>query len=133
MVRMVRLMKYSKATNYALHIVQALYRIPVGESRTVSDLVAGQEVSPTYLSKILTKLSKADILEAVSGVKGGYRINQSFGDITMLDVIHAIEGSSSMFNCSPSHGPNCTIYQIMLESENRMEEYLNSIKIKDIS
>ncbi len=125
-------MKYSKATNYALHVVQLLYKNGDEEAMSVSKIAGELQVAPSYLSKILATLVKQGILEAVSGVNGGYRINASHDKITMLDVIHAIEGSQSMFDCDPKHGPNCTIYQKMKESETQMEAFLSSIYISDL-
>lgn len=125
-------MKYSKATNYALHVVQRLYREDNQASMSVTAIAEAIHVAPSYLSKILTNLVKANILEAVSGTNGGYCINKQRDAITMLDVIHAIEGKQSMFTCAPEHGPNCLIYQKMQESEVQMESFLANIKISDL-
>ena len=48
-------MKYSNATNYALHTMVQLIRLPSEQAIGVQELAAAQKLSPTYLSKILTK------------------------------------------------------------------------------
>lgn len=62
-------MKFSKATDYALHtmlfLTAATPQKPVG----VQQLAKRQNVSPTYLSKILTKLVKAGMIESITGGK----------------------------------------------------------------
>ena len=54
-------MKYSKATNYALHSMVHLAMASNNEAVRVEDLAKHKRLSPTYLSKILTKLSKAGL------------------------------------------------------------------------
>ena len=70
------MMKYSKATNYALHTMVFLTRNPKGKSMSVESLAEIQKLSPTYLSKILTKLVKAGLIESNPCVNGGYRISK---------------------------------------------------------
>ena len=125
-------MKYSKATDYALHtmlfLTAATPKKPVGVQR----LAEQQKVSPTYLSKILTKLVKAGMIESITGVNGGYRLKRNWEDISFLDIIHAIEGSASVFDCSVDHGPDCPIQKVVLAAEEKMEEHLRNQKISDL-
>ncbi|TYR80659.1 Rrf2 family transcriptional regulator [Priestia megaterium] len=126
-------MKFSKATNYALHtmlmLVVASPTKPVG----VQQLAEDQGVSPTYLSKILTKLVKGGLIVSVSGANGGYRLSKKKDEITFLDILHAIEGNTSLFECHFDHGPECLIQQVMTEAESKMEEHLKSTKIVDLA
>lgn len=126
-------MKFSKATNYALHtmlmFVAASPIKPVG----VQQLAEAQGVSPTYLSKILTKLVKAGMIESVSGANGGYRLPRNKDEITFLDIIQAIEGSASLFDCDVEHGPECLIQKVMVEAEDQMEQHLKKTKIVDLA
>lgn len=64
-------MKYSKATNYALHTMLFLVAHTPDKPIGVQQLAERQNVSPTYLSKILTKLVKAGLIESTSGANGG--------------------------------------------------------------
>ncbi|RXZ83237.1 Rrf2 family transcriptional regulator [Paenibacillaceae bacterium] len=124
-------MKYSKATNYALHTMMFLATAP-DKQIGVQQLADKQGVSPTYLSKILTKLVKSGLIESSSGANGGYRMKRSNEDVSFLDVIHAIEGTASLFNCS-LHGnqsSECLIQKEMVEAERKMEEHLRNQKIQ---
>ncbi|KOP82682.1 Rrf2 family transcriptional regulator [Cytobacillus solani] len=130
-------MKYSRATNYALHTMVYLTLQPKGKTIGVEQLAKIQNLSPTYLSKILTKLVKAGLIESIPGVKGGYSIVRQSNEITFLDVIHAIEGKTSLFNCSFDHedlqNGDCLIENVMIEAEKKMKEELNSRLILDIA
>ncbi len=93
-------MRYSNATNYALHTIVHLMLQPGGSSMGVQELAEMQNLSPTYLSKILTKLTKAGLIESTPGAKGGYKISRRKDEISFLDVINATEGDTSLFDYS---------------------------------
>ncbi|OAH57765.1 MULTISPECIES: Rrf2 family transcriptional regulator [Bacillaceae] len=131
-------MKYSKATNYALHTMVYLTLTPKGKSIGVEQLAKMQNLSPTYLSKILTKLVKAGLIESNPGVNGGYSLVRQSHDISFLDVIHAIEGQTTLFSCSLEHGElfrneDCLIENVMIDVENKMKDELNKKYIIDIA
>jgi len=125
-------MKYSKATNYALHTMLHLVASPPDKPVGVQRLAEAQGVSPTYLSKILTKLVKAGLIESASGANGGYRLLRRSIDINFLDIIHAIEGTASLFDCALDHPSTCLIQQVMVEAEEKMEQHLRDKKLSDL-
>ncbi|MBW7475312.1 RrF2 family transcriptional regulator [Paenibacillus oenotherae] len=126
-------MKFSKATNYALHTMLFLAAAAPDKHIGVQPLAERQEVSPTYLSKILTKLVKAGMIESASGANGGYRLKRNWEDISFLDIIHAIEGTASLFDCDFNHGTECLIQKVMVEAEEEMETYLKNKKMADLA
>lgn len=125
-------MKYSKATNYALHTMLFLAMDTPDKPVGVHQLAEKQKVSPTYLSKILTKLVKEGMINSSSGAHGGYTLSQNWEDISFLDIIHAIEGKSSLFDCCLNSEPECVIKAAMFSAEEKMEEELRNRKISDL-
>ncbi len=114
-------------------------------SRDLADL---QGISPTFLSKIFTKLEKAGIVRATEGVRGGYALAMSPGDISVLDVVDAIEGDKPLFDCQDIRGRcavfgerapgwatagTCSIHAVMLRAETAMRETLASQSLADIA
>ncbi|HEX4205440.1 MAG TPA: Rrf2 family transcriptional regulator [Ktedonobacteraceae bacterium] len=127
-------MKYSQATNYALHTMLYFVALPPGTTVGVQQLAEFQELSPTYLSKILTRLVKAGLIESTPGVNGGYMLLRDKEELSFLEVIHAIEGTASLFHCSvgPHHNPACLIQGVMLNAEQQMEDYLKERKLVEL-
>lgn len=125
-------MKYSKATNYALHTMLYLCSVSSDKPAGVQQLAQKQGVSPSYLSKILTKLVKAELIESSSGANGGYRLKGRKEDISFLDIIHAVEGSASLFECCGSEDSRCVIQQVMLAAEEAMERHLENTKMIEL-
>lgn len=126
-------MKYSKATNYALHTMVFLLLIPEGSTIGVQSLAEIQNLSPTYLSKILTKLAKGGLIESTPGVNGGYQISKPKNEISFLDVIKTIEGYSNLFHCSLNHHENCLIENVMVKAEQNMNGELAHQYLIDIA
>ena len=125
-------MKYSKATNYALHTVMFMIGQDQTEKLSVQKLAEHFKVSTTYLSKILTQLVKAGIIESTSGVNGGYVLSKKVEDISFLDVINAIEGSGAFFKCEFQES-NCLILKSMIEAESLMLKYLQDKKLYEVA
>ncbi|WP_240417880.1 Rrf2 family transcriptional regulator [Paenibacillus periandrae] len=125
-------MRFTKATNYALHTMLMLVAASSVKPIGVQQLAESQNVSPTYLSKILTRLVKAGMIESVSGANGGYRLSRKKDDITFLDIIHAIEGNASLFECDFVHGDECLIQAVMKDAEEKMERHLKQTKLVDL-
>ncbi len=126
-------MKYSQATNYALHTMLYMVALPLGTTIGVQQLAELQELSPTYLSKILTKLVKAGIIESTPGINGGYRLIRNKADLSFLEVIHAIEGTASFFHCGSSEAhQGCLIQGVMAQAEQQMEDYLKERKLVEL-
>jgi len=126
-------MKYSKATNYALHTMLFLAASNSDKPVGVQQLSKWQNVSPTYLSKILTKLTKEGMIHSSSGAHGGYTLQEKWEDLTFLDIIQAIEGTASLFDCCHNHKQGCLIQETMITAEVQMEEVLKNRKLSSIA
>ena len=91
-------MKLSRLTDYAVILLTKLSFAndePASAARLSEDLMLPQ---PT-VSKLLKMLTKADLLTAQRGAAGGYRLSRGAGDISIGDVIAAIEGPLALTAC----------------------------------
>jgi Rrf2 family protein len=124
-------MKYTKATNYALHIMAFIIAQDGKENISLQPLAKHLEMSPSYLSKILTQLVKADLIQSAPGVNGGYSLRKKREAITFFDVVQAIEGSGALFTCEMNE-EECNLQKVMREAEQRLEGYLQSKTIYEV-
>lgn len=122
-------MKYTKATNYALHIMAFFVKQDERENLSLQPLANHMNMSPTYLSKILTQLVKADLIQSAPGMNGGYSLRKPKEEISFFDVIQAIEGSGALFTCEMSDQGDCMMEKVMREAENHMVTYLKEKKL----
>lgn len=127
-------MKFTKAANMGLHVMVYFAQNDQSEDNlSIHDVANKFEVSPSYLSKILTQLAKANLISSVSGVKGGYRLKMSPVEISFLDVIHAIDGFPDEVSCLANNQHSCPISQIINDGEAKMWEYFASVKLSQLS
>ena len=68
------------------------------------ELAQFQGISPTFVAKIFPKLEKAGIVSASEGVRGGYVLARSPKDISILEIVEAIEGEKPLFDCQEIRG-----------------------------
>jgi Rrf2 family protein len=124
-------LKYTKATNYALHIMAYIISREDSANLSLQPLASHMNISHTYLSKVLTQLVKAGLIQSTPGMNGGYCLWKKKEDISFWDVTQAIEGSASLFTCEMGE-EKCRLQQVMREAESCMESYLKDKKLYDV-
>ena len=92
------------SVEYGLHCLLWLVD-PMAGPASSRDLAELQGVSPSFIAKIFPRLEKAGIVEASEGVRGGYRLARPANEITVLDVVDAIEGKKPLFDCQGNSRP----------------------------
>ncbi|TVT27776.1 Rrf2 family transcriptional regulator [Salinicoccus cyprini] len=126
-------MKFSKGTDYALHAMAYLvWQKDSTDKLPVQELAQKLDVSSTYLSKILARLVKRKYIIATSGAKGGYSLPANWKEISVYDVIVAIDGEPTLFEDSFNHGSECKIQRLMMEVETDMIQALKNRSIEQL-
>jgi Rrf2 family iron-sulfur cluster assembly transcriptional regulator len=125
-------------TDYALRLMSLLAAENGDQPKSVSTRVLSKqsEVSYEFACKILQKLHEADLIESVMGPKGGYRLSKSSKDISLLDVISAVQGPLSVNDCLLGNGccsrkDNCPISGKMEELQKQMDDFLSRITLEE--
>ncbi len=86
-------MKLSVKSDYAARAVLGLARhYPRPDSLTMDQLAEEQGLPPKYLPQILLELKAKGILRSVRGMAGGYLLARAPAEITMADVLEAVDG-----------------------------------------
>lgn len=99
------IMRISEGVEWAAHCCLLLDWMGRGDPETAEPvptarLAAGYGLPPAYLNKQLQPLVKAGILTSTAGKKGGFRLAKRLADITLMDVLTAIEGPDEAFQCA---------------------------------
>ena len=93
-------MQLGEGVEWATHCCTVLALMPPGNTMPAARLAEFHGVAPSYLAKHLQALAQAAIVESVAGRKGGYRLARPASDITLLQVVEAVEGNEPAFRCS---------------------------------
>ena len=139
-------MQMNAGVEWALHTCLNLGWIEEesGEGAPAGRLAAFYDLPPAYLGKQLQALVKAGILTSTSGPRGGFRLARRLEDVTVLDVVMAIEGRTSAFECAqilhdgPGANPAadyrsaCVISQSMTRADLAWRRELASETIADV-
>src|SRR6478672_3284018 len=89
-------MRLSARVDYALRAMAELAASPA-ESRTVDGLAKAQAIPAKYLEAILGALRRSGLLRSQRGPDGGYRLARPTAEISIADVIRAIDGPLATF------------------------------------
>jgi Rrf2 family protein len=99
-------MQITRQADYAVRAV--LYLARNGEQRAATSQVAQeQRIPPSFLAKIISQLSIAGLLHTSRGARGGVTLAREPGDISLLEVIEAIDGPIQLNECV-GDGGSCT-------------------------
>jgi Rrf2 family protein len=85
-------MKLSRATGYALQLLVLLARQPDGRGATLTALAVPRGLPVSFLANVSAALVRAGILESWTGGGGGSSLARRAEDVTLLDVIEAVDG-----------------------------------------
>lgn len=140
----------SAGVEYGLHCLLFLTEAAPGgvPEASVRDLAELQGVPADYVAKLFTKLHKAGLVIATEGAKGGFALARPANQISVLDVVTAIDGDKSLFECrevrtrcavfgetAPTWATSgvCSIHAVMQNAEKRMHEALASQSLQDLA
>jgi len=93
-------MKMSEGVEWGLHCCLTLAWLASEGPVPTSTLAAAFDVPPHYLNKFLQALVRAGVLTSVAGARGGFRLARSPRDVSLLDIVMAIEGDDWAFRCT---------------------------------
>lgn len=111
------------------------------EPKNVDVLSKELGISKSFLAKILQNLAKHDIVTSHRGVNGGFALNRSYDQITILEITKAAEEKiPSVFECAPSEescpsdkAALCAIWPLLNNLQTKINDFLNELTLKDIA
>lgn len=127
------LIQFTQATNIGLNVAVYLAQQEKGQNVSMKVLARRFAVSPTYLSKIMTRLVKAGLTRANPGVKGGYQLAQAGDEITFAMVIDALAGRPQIDDPLDDTGNHCEIAATIQTAEDAMWQVLQAKRISDVT
>lgn len=96
------------ATDYAIRAMIQLASLPSGGSALRTEISDRQAVPSYFMAKVLRRLVDAGLLRSTRGVRGGFSLSRPATEITMLDVVEAIEGPIALTRCA-TDPPDCPV------------------------
>jgi Rrf2 family transcriptional regulator, iron-sulfur cluster assembly transcription factor len=118
-------MKLTRGGEYGIRGVLYLAQQEEGKVSMLSAIAKTQDVPPRFLAKIFQALAKAGVVRSHRGAKGGFSLAKAAQDITIKDVIEAVEGPIQLNICLVAPGECnrdslCPIHTVWEEAQEKM-------------
>jgi Rrf2 family protein len=84
--------RISAKSDYAIRAMSVLAVQPAGEAARAEDVAVAQDIPLNFLLGILRELRNAHLVRSVRGREGGYLLSRPAAEITLADVIRAVDG-----------------------------------------
>jgi Rrf2 family protein len=93
-------MKLPESTEWVLHATASLAQLDHGVTASAAQLAEHYGVPVAYLAKQLQALVRAGLLSGTTGPRGGFRLARPAGQITLLQIVEAVDGGSPFYTCN---------------------------------
>ena len=131
-------MKLTRGGEYGIRGVLYLAQQDNGKVSMLSAIAKGQDVPPRFLAKIFQALAKAGVVRSHRGAKGGFSLARPAAEITIKDVIEAIEGPIHLNVCLVGPGECnrekiCPMHSVWEEAQEKMVGVLSRANFADLA
>ncbi len=130
-------MKFSTRSTYGLRALLVLACDYQNGPTLLRDVAQRQQLPTTYLEQLMVPLRKSGLLSATRGVNGGYQLARSPEEITLADVLTALEGPFELVECKSIANCNiapcsCALKQVMDGANTLLTDYFTQITLAEL-
>ena len=123
---------------YALRVMVYLAQRGSEEYIPLKEIAENEGISQKYLESIMTTLSKGDLVDALHGKGGGYRLNRPAADYTVGSILKLTEGSLNVASCTAqgaaacSRSTCCNTLPMWERLDKMIDDFFEGITLEDI-
>ena len=124
-------MQITRQADYAVRAVLYLSRLGDDQRAATSQIAQEQQIPPSVLAKIVSQLSVAGLLQTSRGARGGVSLARSPEQISLLEVVEAIDGPILLNECVDENGAcnfgdDCPMKPVWCDAQAELVERLRS-------
>lgn len=128
-----------RLTTKGRYAVTAMLDLALNEGRGPIRLAAISErqcISLSYLEQLFSHLRRQELVRSVRGPGGGYRLNKAAEEISVADVISAVNEDTDATRCGGKgdcqDGDICLTHHLWMDLSDRIREFLSDISLADL-
>ncbi len=130
-------MELTKRADYAVRAMLALARAPEGQLLSVRRIAEEMSIPVRFLPQVMGDLTAAGLVRAETGRAGGYSLSRSAGDVSLLDIVEAVEGDSRRRTCVLRGGPcgldgHCDVHDVFFAAQDAMLGTLAAARLSQL-
>lgn len=126
--------KLSTKGRYAVMAMVDLARHAQAKPVSLSDIATRQEISLSYLEQLFARLRRAGLVKSVRGPGGGYRLARAMDEITVADIIIAVDEPMDATQCGGKENCHddhvCMTHHLWSNLNQRIYAYLDSVSLE---
>ena len=131
-------MQLSMGIEYAIHGLVYLDRAGGEQPILLEEIASAIKVPKEYMRKIFQMLTRGGLLVGRRGVGGGYRLARPAEELTLRDVVEAVEGSLPLYGCLHMRrhcelALTCPVQKAFDAAREKMAEVLQDTTIRDLT
>lgn len=133
-------MKLAAKARVAVTGMADLAAFGAGEPVSLSAVAERQRLSLAFLEQIFGKLRRAGLVESRRGAQGGYVLGRAPHDISLADIVAAVEEEVRSTACQPGSGLGCTgtsarclTHKLLNELDQHIDSFLTRHTLADVS
>ena len=124
-------MQITRQADYAMRAVIYLSELGPNQRAATSQIADEQHIPPSFLAKIVSQLSVAGLLQTSRGARGGVSLARSADEISLLEVIEAIDGPILLNECVAdsgvcTFGETCAIRPVFCDAQAELVSQLSN-------
>ncbi|MEN6482606.1 MAG: Rrf2 family transcriptional regulator [Anaerolineaceae bacterium] len=124
-------MQITRQADYALRAMLFLAKLEPTSRAATSQIAEEQHIPPSFLAKIISQLSIAGLIHTSRGARGGVLLARPPEDISILEVIEAIDGPIALNECTHvkggcTFGDECPLKPLWCDTQNELVEKLKN-------
>jgi Rrf2 family protein len=124
-------MQITRQADYALRAMIYLANMEPTRRAATSQIAEIQHIPPSFLAKIISQLSIAGLIHTSRGARGGVSLSRSPEEISVLEVVEAIDGPIALNECTVSEGAcifgeDCLIRPIWCDAQSELVDRLRT-------
>lgn len=129
-------MKLTRASSYALHAMAYMAGQKKPDNPVASHKIAeAKDIPDRFLLKVLKPLVDAGVLTSVKGPHGGYKLARGASDITMLEILEAVDGpirghAPTRSESNGNFGKRLDL--VCVETADTVKKHLSKVKLSDL-
>lgn len=102
------MLKLSRMTDYAVVVLSQMARRQ-GDCLTAQDLTELTALPQPTVAKVLKSLARVSVVDSRRGTLGGYVLDRAAEDVSVAEIIAAIDGPVALTACVDGHEGDCTV------------------------
>jgi len=132
------MLRIGRNTDYAARVVLHLACLEEGTLVPIAEIAAKRLLPKPYTRRVVGELAQAGLVETVRGAGGGIRLAKPAAEISMLDVVSALEGGIVLNRCvdDPKACPlsvTCPVQRSWTDATRMLEAHLAGVRFDQLA